>query len=59
MSLLGQELVERRLIGAEQLADALRVARDWKVRLGQALLARVDVRSADFHRALAANLKLE
>jgi glycosyltransferase XagB len=59
MSLLGQRLLERGLVGADQLADALRVASDWKVRLGQALLARGDVRSSDFHRALAEHLGLD
>jgi glycosyltransferase XagB len=59
MSLLGQELVERQLIGAEQLDDALRVAREWNVRLGHVLMARGEVRSADFHQALARHLGLD
>jgi cellulose synthase/poly-beta-1,6-N-acetylglucosamine synthase-like glycosyltransferase len=58
MSRIGEMLLDRRLIGAEQLADALRVARRWRVRLGDVLVARGDVPADDFRRTLALHLQL-
>jgi glycosyltransferase XagB len=58
MKPFGQKLLEHKLVGADQLDDALRLAREWKVRLGQVLLARGDVSASDFHRELARHLGL-
>jgi cellulose synthase/poly-beta-1,6-N-acetylglucosamine synthase-like glycosyltransferase len=50
---IGAWLVERGLLTAEQLEEALRLQREWGTPLGRVLMARGWVRPLDFYRCLA------
>lgn len=52
-TVIGNLLVERRLITLAQLDEALALARQWKVRVGDVLMARSWIRPQEFYRTLA------